>query len=66
MKPKDRSQQCADWLKAYLAGKTLPCEEVRKAAFAEGFTKQELRIARAMLGVIPGMITTWELPEDDE
>lgn len=58
-------ENCKIWLKAYLAGKILPCEEVRDAAFKAGFTKRELQVARAQLGVISGSVTTWSLPEDD-
>lgn len=52
-----------DWLKNFLTGKTLPCEEVREAAFKAGFTKRELQAARAGLEVISGSVTTWSLPE---
>lgn len=56
--------ECAVWLRKFLGGKVLPCEEVRAAAFAEGFTKRELQVARVELNVISGAITTWSLPED--
>ena len=58
-------EDCRTWLREYLAGKTLPCEEVRDAALKAGFTKRELQVARAQLGVIPGSVTTWSLPEDN-
>lgn len=64
MRKNNKSSQCTEWLEKYLAGKTLPCEEVREAAFAKGFTRRELQIARVELGVVSGAITTWSLPED--
>ena len=55
---------CAIWLQEYLKGGALPCETVRDAAYAAGFSKRELQVARAELGVIPGSVTTWSIPED--
>lgn len=62
MKNEDKAEKCAVWLQAYLGGRTLPCEEVRDAAYAAGFSKKDLQQARAELRVVPGSITTWSLP----
>ena len=66
MKKNDKTAQCPAWLKTYLSGKIAPCDEVREAAFAEGYTRRELQQARMELGVVSGSITTWGLPKEDE
>ena len=56
--------ECTAWLQDFLADGWKPCEVVREAAYEAGFSKRDLQIARAELGVIPDSITTWRLPED--
>lgn len=65
MKNTEKAAQCAAWLESYLGKRVLPCEEVREAAYAAGFTKKDLQQARAVLHVVPGSITTWALPAED-
>ena len=36
MKKEDKAEKCVAWLHAYLGDRTLPCEEVRNAAYAAG------------------------------
>lgn len=63
MKKNDKTAQCVEWLEDYLTGKSVPCNEVRMAAFAKGFTRRDLQRARMELNVVSGAITTWSLPE---
>lgn len=56
---------CAVWLSKFLKGRTLPCDEVREAAFQENFTRKDLLKARIELNVVPKAITTWSLPEGE-
>lgn len=66
MKKEDKAEKCVAWLHAYLGGRTLPCEEVRNAAYTAGFSKRDLQQARAELHIIPGSITTWSLPPEEQ
>ena len=60
------------WLKNLLNRDAVLCEIVRREAAAAGFTKRDLRTARAILGVktyhqIDGDVSNWfwYLPEGD-
>ena len=42
---------CVNWLKEYLGRDSLECEFVKEAAKRAGYSKEELRAARKILGV---------------
>lgn len=52
---------CVEWLKKELKGKdVILCDEIRKKSRKAGFSKKELREARAVLGV-----KTWHQINED-
>ena len=56
--------RCVAWLESVLADGAMNCEEVKELARKAGFTRKELRDARAKLDVISSSITIWSLPEE--
>ncbi|MEG0944827.1 MAG: hypothetical protein RSF86_14465 [Angelakisella sp.] len=60
-------QDIAVWLRDYLQehGET-DCEVVRAEAYAEGYSKAELREARLLCMIKPISKTFWKLPEGME